>query len=212
MTAKSILVVSPHPDDESIGCGGTLRSHVLNGDHVKVVFLTSGENGGHGRSADETRTLREQEARAASEVLGFEDIEFWRLGDGAVSSEPLLVERMTALIAAVGPARIYVPYTGDMHPDHRSAAEVVQKSLASLDEAVLRPECLMYEVWTPMQHVDVINDITQFIETKRLAIQTYRSQCAEVAFDDAIIGLNRYRGELYSWPEGEYAEVFQLLK
>ena len=60
-----ILVLSPHPDDEAIGCGGTLRKHVVEGDAVRVIFLTSGEGGGHGRTAEETRRLREREARRA---------------------------------------------------------------------------------------------------------------------------------------------------
>ena len=41
-----ILVISPHPDDESIGCGGTLRKHITEGDSVWVIFLTSGESSG----------------------------------------------------------------------------------------------------------------------------------------------------------------------
>ena len=79
-----ILVLSPHPDDESIGCGGTLRRHVLGRDQVKVVFLTSGERGGHGRPPEETRQVREAEARAAGRILGVRRLEFWQQPDGAV--------------------------------------------------------------------------------------------------------------------------------
>src|SRR6266550_1065426 len=81
-SATQILVISPHPDDESVGCGGTIRKHVLTGDAVHVVFLTSGEAGGHGRSAEETMRLREAEARDAAHILGLTSVEFWHQPDG----------------------------------------------------------------------------------------------------------------------------------
>ena len=64
-----VLVVSPHPDDEAIGCGGTLCKHVLAGDSTRIVFLTSGEQGGHGRPVEETIRLREHEAGPRGEQL-----------------------------------------------------------------------------------------------------------------------------------------------
>src|SRR5262249_18052193 len=74
---RRILVISPHPDDESIGCGGALRKHALRGDEVRVVFLTSGEKGGHGRPLEETARARELEAATAAAILGLAGIEFW---------------------------------------------------------------------------------------------------------------------------------------
>jgi hypothetical protein len=69
----------------------------------------------------------------------------------------------------------------------------------------------MFEVWTPLQQIHAINDIGGVVAEKRAAIACYRSQLEHVAFDEAIIALNRYRGELFCWPEGEYAEVFEKM-
>ena len=101
--ATRILVISPHPDDESVGCGGTIRKHVLKGDAVHVVFLTSGEAGGHGRSAEETVRLREAEARAAAEILGLASIEFWHEPDGKLRVTPAVVARLRDTIRRLKP-------------------------------------------------------------------------------------------------------------
>jgi LmbE family N-acetylglucosaminyl deacetylase len=204
-----ILVISPHPDDEAIGCGGTLRKHVLAGDRVHVVFLTSGEKGGHGRSPEKTRQVQEREARKAADILGLAQIEFWGATDGAVQATPELVRRLRRTLSTWRPARLYVTHPREMHPDHRASARLVRKALQGRTKV---PAVLLYEVWTPLQQLDEIVDITAHLSTKLAAIRAYRSQCATLAFDKAIMGLNRYRGEMHSWPEGEYAEVFTRLR
>ena len=70
----------------------------------------------------------------------------------------------------------------------------------------------MYEVWTPIQQIDHVANISDNVETKRKAIQAHQSQCSVLKFDEAILGLNRYRGEMHSWPGGDYAEVFTEMK
>ena len=62
MKKRRVLVLSPHPDDEAIGCGGTLRWHLEQGDRVQVIFLTSGEHGVRGQDARETSRIRTKEA------------------------------------------------------------------------------------------------------------------------------------------------------
>src|SRR5258708_31914287 len=85
---QRVFVISPHPDDESVGCGGAIREHVTQGASVRVVFLTSGENGGHGRSADETIRIRQAEAQAAAKILRLAAIQFWRERGGAFLAAP----------------------------------------------------------------------------------------------------------------------------
>ena len=205
-----ILVLAPHPDDEAIGCGGTLCRHVQAGDEVHVVFLTSGEKGGHGRSEAETVRVREGEARAAAKILGIAHLEFWHEPDGHLRATPAAVGKLRAKLKAFRPDVIYVTHDKEMHPDHRGAVRLLRRALKAAGGK--RPDVLMYEVWTPTQKLDEIVDISPFLKTKLAAVRTYRSQCAVVGFVEAVRGLNRYRGELHSWPGGDYAEVFTRLR
>jgi LmbE family N-acetylglucosaminyl deacetylase/CelD/BcsL family acetyltransferase involved in cellulose biosynthesis len=212
--ASRVLVISPHPDDEAIGCGGTLRRHFLAGDRVRVVFLTSGDLGGHGLDPAETAHRRDGEARESAGIMRIEEIEFWRERDGALRSMRLLVERLAATAESLRPDLIYVPGEQEAHSDHRAAAGVVR---AACKGVTVRPRVLMFEVWTLVTVIDEIVDISPHIETKLAAIRAYRSQCDVLRFDDAFLGLARYRGEMFCWPKdpqsspGKYAEVFRLL-
>ncbi len=208
-----VLVISPHPDDETIGCGGTLARHAAEGDVSHVVFLTSGERGGHGLPAEETKPRRESEARLAAEILGIERVDFWRAKDGAVEAGRPLLERLNKTLKKWRPHIVYVPHVGEMHPDHRAAARLVRRAVYPAGTARKgTPEVRMFEVWTPLQTLDHVVDISPYIERKLAAVRSYASQCAVMCFDEAVRGLNRYRGEMHSWPGGDYAEVFAEMK
>ncbi len=206
---KRVLVLSPHPDDEAIGLGGTLGLHVRRGDTVEVIFLTSGEKGVRGQSPAEVGPMREREAQAAAQILGYVQPEFWRQPDGALRATRELVERFRRKLAGFQPNIIYVPHDSEMHPDHRAAARLVVRALASSGDN--RPQVLMYEVWTPLQQIDHVEDISDQIETKLAAIRAHKSQCDIMRFDEAALSLNRYRGEMHSWPGVRYAEIFKNL-
>lgn len=200
---STVLVVCAHPDDESVGCGGALRLHALEGDQIVTVFLTSGEGGGHGE-ADHGATRRREAARAAR-ILGIGELQFWEEPDGRLRARPALAERLTALIEERRPELVYAPQPDDDHPDHRAAARLVRRAVAA---ARAKPAIRFFEIWSPLGDMDEIVDISAVIADKRRAIRAYRSQCAVMRLDDAFVGLARYRGEMHSWPGGPYAEVF----
>jgi N-acetylglucosamine malate deacetylase 1 len=198
-----VLVVCAHPDDEAVGCGGTLRLHALAGDHLTAVFLTSGEGGGHGE-ADHGPT-REREARRAAAIIGIDDLEFWREPDGRVRAGRRLVGRLAGMLDALCPDRLYAPHAHDDHPDHRATARLVHAAVA---ESAARPVVRGFEIWRPLARIEEVFDVSEVIAEKRRAVRAYRSQCAVMGLDEAALGLARYRGEMHSWPGGPYAEVF----
>lgn len=201
-----VLVLSPHPDDEAIGCGGALCMHAAQGDESRVVFLTSGEAGGHGLDPQQTARVREAEAAQAAAVLGVRRLEFWHAPDGRLRSSPALVARLAGLLAEWRPDFIYAPHPGEEHPDHRAAPRLLRRALAQA--ALPPPQLRLFEIWTPLQRMDHIVDISPWMDAKLRAVRCYRSQCEVLRFDEAVAGLNRYRGEMHSWPGGDYAEVF----
>src|SRR6516225_9522189 len=204
--SRNILVIAPHPDDESIGCGGTLCRHTLRGDRVAAVFLTSGELGLKHLAREEAWRVREAEAEAAAVVLGLADLIFlrcpdWFVGEGVDEVAALL----RPVLAREAPQSIYLPHDRESHPDHRAALGVVRA--ACRDSGIPAPDLLTYEVWTPLSEFDRVKDITLVMTRKLQAVRCYRSQLAGFHYDRAVRGLNQYRGALAA--PCRYAEVFR---
>jgi N-acetylglucosamine malate deacetylase 1 len=204
----NILVLSPHPDDESLGAGGSIIRHSDEGDTVHVVFVTSGERGGHGRDPTETTRVREGEARVAARILGVTTVQFWREPNGSIDVGERLTGRLRDLVSTLEPTALYAPHPGESHPDHATVSILA----TSLLQATSPPRLLGYEVWTPIAHIDHIVDITEQMPRKLAAIRAHVSQCEVLRFDAAFEGLARFRGEMHSWPGGPYAEVFVDLR
>lgn len=201
------LVIAPHPDDESLGCGGTLCKHAARGDRVVVVYVTSGELGLKHLAREKAWAIREGEARRAAKVLGVAALEFLRLPDWSVEDHVARAARMLRpILDREKPARIYVPHPREWHPDHRAALRVLR---AACRGSTVRPETLGYEVWTPLSEHDQVEDITAEMPKKLRALRAHRSQLKQFDYVRAVRGLNQFRGELAA--KCRYAEVFQTI-
>lgn len=198
----NVLVLAPHPDDETIGCGGTLRLHIQRGDRVAVVFLTSGELGLEHLPPHEARRIRETEAAAAAQILGLSALEFLRLPDWYLGENlPAARTALAPVLAREAPALIYAPHPAEWHPDHRAAFALLAGTLPSTP-----PDIRCYEIWTPLAAHDEVEDITATMAAKLRAVRCYRSQLAAFRYDRATRGLAAYRGALAA--KTRYAEVF----
>jgi LmbE family N-acetylglucosaminyl deacetylase len=199
-----LLVLAPHPDDEVIGCGGTVRKMVLGGAQAEVLFLTGGERGHEGGSPDgQLVERRREEARAAMRVLGVEVLHFWDLVDGGVAPTLEVVARLRDLLGERRPDVLFCPSPFERHPDHTATFEILRRAApkAELD-------CWLYEVWSPL----VTNygiDITSTWEVKLASLREYPSQLANVDYAEKGLGLNAFRS--LSYPGTRYVEAFLRL-
>lgn len=190
--SKTILVFAPHPDDETLACGGTIRKRIAQGCDVKIVFMTDGS---HSHSAvlgiysepspDELVEIRQKEALAAAAILGVEakNLIFMGAEDGALATvEEAMVERVKqVLLDEHNVVEAYLPHAKDQHQDHRATSAIVSRAL---EELGLWPEVYSFIVWGEEAEEEtkknlgtmVEIDISDVLSVKVEAMKQYESQ------------------------------------
>ena len=204
-----VMVIAPHPDDEVIGCGGTICRHVAAGDAVSVIYLTRGESsrGYPWLSPAEKQAKRMQEALDSCAILGVRDTLFLEGADGNLNDREVMANLSREVgnaIASRKPRLIYAPHADDNHADHIAAYHMV---LDLCRCASPRPMVYQYELWSPLK-ADFGVDITRQMPAKVKAIK--RHELALDAFDyvSTMIGLAAYRSGTILQRKG-YAEAFR---
>lgn len=154
ITPGSVLVFSPHQDDETLGCGGLIARKRLIGAPVTVVFLTDGSRS-HGDlpllERERLVATRRNEAQAALDILGVPagNIHFLGFPDGELSSLPAsgraaLSAQLSDLLVNASPAEVFVPHRRDSHPDHEATFTLVRDIVSSAGQRISLYE---YPIW-----------------------------------------------------------------
>ena len=192
------LVLAPHPDDESLGCGGLIAESCLAGRPPLVVVATDGA-GSHPNSptrpAPRLRDQREAETRDAVACLGLppDRLAFLRLPDTRAPTDgPELkqaVDRLGALAAAYGCDAILAPWRHDPHCDHEAAWRMAQVLAARAGHRLLA-----YPVWGWLIPPDTLLDAAQpegwrlpiaaHLPAKTRAIRSHQTQYGTLIDDD----------------------------
>ena len=201
--ASKVLVISPHQDDEIIGCGGTLRRLVDQGARVKVVYLTDGGKGTEGVASEDQTRIREREAEAGLSVLGIEDKLFLRYPDQELTSSPEVVRTVGHVIKEATPDILFVPYFLDTHPDHAIASRIVGEALRTHPRDTM---CYSYEVWTALAP-NIIVDVTDVMDAKIQALREHASQVRNCDYPEKVRGLNAFRS-MHASPGITHCEAF----
>ena len=213
--AERVVVLAPHMDDETIGCGGTLARHARAGAAITVVFLTDGRHGGGARlkgltgealRAEEVRLVatRKAEAHRALQRLGVQSMLCLDVEDGTLTRDPGAAPRLRAILEEQRPELVYVPYFLEQHPDHFAASTLL---LEATHGAAPQFQCVGYEVWTPL-FPNCFVKIDEVVEQKRQALAEYRSQLEQTDYMHSGLGLNAYRSAAFNANYGRFAEAF----
>jgi N-acetylglucosamine malate deacetylase 1 len=187
--AKRIIVLAPHPDDETIGCGGTIAKLARSGSNVCILFVSRGD--AVNVKVKGLADIRENEAHRACEILGVQELVFRDFPDGKLEKHyDEVKDSVRGVIKSYNPDIIFTPSVMDLHPDHVTASKIalsLLKEFASFKVA-------FYEVYSPIRYNCLI-DITDVIDIKRKAVMCYHYSLLEKPEDIlfAMEGLNAYR-------------------
>jgi LmbE family N-acetylglucosaminyl deacetylase len=214
-SAERIVVLSPHFDDDVLGCGGTLRLFKRRGSRITVIYLTDGRKGNpdlesmtlseeeRKKREDDLVTLRKEEARRTARHMQIDRLVFFDLPDMDFTCTPAVVDRLTGLLEEESPDAVFVPFLTEKHRDHRMTNTVFCRAL---DKKAFHFTCYGYEIWTALMP-NCLVDITDVLEDKKTAIEHHQSQLAHCDYIRAVTCLNGYRSMVFF--EGpHYAEAF----
>lgn len=185
--ARKVLMFAPHPDDETLGCGGTLARLALLCP-VKVVLVTDGS--GAGGLPPEAAATRQGEFVRALGVLGVNDSAQLNQPDGNFWGTSELASQVQCLLDDYQPDWVFLPSPLDYHRDHVRIAAFLEPLCRQASSV---KQLLFYEIWAPVPATHVV-DITQQATVKHAALAEHVTAMAYGDYKRAVDGLNRYRG------------------
>lgn len=205
-----VLVVSVHPDDEILGCGGTIIRHRLKGDRVYVLYITGSKEIGESTLPLVCDSLR----LTGYACLGLPDI---TLSDIPLST---IISKIKDYVDLVSPSILYLPCSSDVHSDHRIVYEACMPFAKSFRYPQVRKilscyvpseteysSALFHSPFIPNYFVDITNQIDRKIEV----MQLYKSEMMPEPYPRCLSTIKSYARVFGSRSGVMYAEAFQLL-
>ncbi len=205
--ARKVLILAPHPDDEALGCGGTVALLNKTGVFSTVVFITYGEKL-HGTPSADTAKVRKVEAERASALLGCGKTLFLGFPDGDVRNHREEIYRnLYDIVDKEKPDILFSPSPCDYHNDHIATADIamdLMKNPGSFKVA-------FYEIYSTLRFTHLV-DITELAGTKKRAILNYRVSLYDrpLLYVNAALGLNAQRS-IFTDKDGYY-EAFWIIE
>lgn len=218
---KNILVIAPHPDDETLGCGGTLLRHFAEGDTVHWLIGTTikEENG----FSTERVKSRQKEIKKVSNMYGFAGYKQLDFNTTELDQIPRnnLVQKISEYVNQIKPNTIYLPYRNDAHSDHAQIFDASVACTKSFRYPFVRKVCV-YETLSETEFgmrtdnsgfkPNMWVDISNYLERKIEIMKIFESELGNHPFPrsvENIIGLAKLRG---STANTDAAECFVILK
>ena len=219
--SENVLVVAVHPDDETLGCGGTLLRHKADGDKTFWLVVTSMKKS-QGYSNKQI-AIRKNQMEKVAQCFGFADIKNLGISAGEVDnvSTAELVQKFSQAIERIQPTIIYLPFINDVHSDHRTSFYAAFSATKWFRHPSIR-KIYMMEIQSETDFAVGINsqtfapnyfvDISEQLKEKIKIAKLYESEFGDHPFPRStknIEALASIRGATSGF---EYAEAFQLIK
>lgn len=216
-----VTVISPHPDDETLGCGGTLLKHKKSGDQLDWIIVTRA----HSPQWDAAVLDRKEgEIAAVSAAYGFDQVV--RLGFPTMQLDTLplgdLIKSIGDAVEKTKPNQLYLTHGGDIHSDHRLVFDATMSALKAFNRKTRVTRLLSFETLSSTEAApanpsraflpNVYSDVTPFIERKLEIMSLYETELQPFPLPralESIRALARFRGATVGL---EYAEAFMLIR
>lgn len=220
--SNQIIFISVHPDDETLGCGGTILKHLENGDKLFWLIITNNLNEPE-IWGEENVKLRQKEIKAVSELYNFEKVFNLNYSTTKLDLLPLgeLTQAISKVIKEIKPEILYTHNRSDIHSDHRVSFNAVMSAVKSFNNPFIR-KVLMYETVSETEFSPALQenafipnffvDISKYIDKKIEIMKIYESELKEHPFPRSernIRALASFRGAQCG---SDSAEAFMLLK
>ncbi len=219
---RKILIIAAHPDDEVLGCGGTIARHIISGDSVHIIFLSDGETSRNNANSLDIE-LRKKAAINAGIILGItEPPIFLQFPDNRMDSIELLdiIQKLETIIYAINPEVIYTHHSGDLNIDHQVTYQAVMTASRPLPGSSIK-EIYSFEVLSSTElstsKVFIPNyfvDISDTLKHKISALKAYNSELNEFPYPrsiEAISAQAKYRGASVGINAAEAFSVQRLI-
>ncbi len=216
---NSILIIAPHPDDETFGCAGLIAKKIKADAHVSVAFLTYGENSLKESADIEVASNRQKTAKTVCDTLDVKEVHYCGFTDGKIprrgtDNYDSGVGNIAELIEQINPKEVFCTHDKEGWSDHTAAAELTSDALKRLNSTI---PLYYYWVWVwfsiPFKKIKLLDfshtfylKIDDVMEEKYSAISSYLSNINTQG--------NAYCGELpkiflkaFEWPYEVYEKV-----
>ena len=204
-----VIVITPHADDETFGCGGTIRLSTQSKKKVRVICISDNiDSIGNGSyQSSEIRDIRKREFEEAMKILGVTEYDYMDKSKQERQDIGQMAGCLGSILIEYQPDVLYVPSVIDNHVEHRTLHQITYRILNIQKQ--FRPTIRMYEVWSAI-YPNVAVDISPCIEVKIDAMSAYASQQKMIDYPHHILGLNAYRA-MSAGAGKKYVEAFAEL-